>query len=246
MEVIHELLGVDKIKIYQDDTLNMFSLDSNLLAYFVTIKKTTQKILDLGTGNAPIPLYLTLRTDANIYGVELQDVLFQLAQKSVKINNKEEQIKLIKSNIKDLTNIFDLHSFDTVVFNPPFFKCNETSNTNPNLSLAISRHEIEATLEDFIRVSSLMVKNKGNVCLVHRSERLTDILTLMRKYKIEPKRIRFVYSNESVSSNQVLVEGIYNSNQNGLKILKPLYTHALYEYNRVEIKDIYNGNVKEK
>ena len=245
MEVIHDLLGVKGLQIYQDDSLNMFSLDSNLLASFVTLKKNTGKILDLGTGNAPIALYLTLRTNATIYGVELQDAIFQLAQKSVKINKREEQIKLIKANIKEIDKILEIHSFDTIVFNPPFFKHLESSHTNPNMSLAISRHEKEATLEDFIYISSKMVKNKGNVALVHRTERLTDILVLMRKYKIEPKRIRFVYSNEDSLSNQVLVEGVYNAKSDGLKILKPLYTHAKYEYNKSEIKDIYNGNVKE-
>ncbi len=245
MEVIHELLGVDGIKIYQDDSLNMFSVDSNLLASFVSLKSNTTKILDLGTGNAPIPLYLTLRTNATIYGVELQEPIFQLAKKSVKINKREEQIKLLNYNIKEIDKIFEFHSFDTVVFNPPFFKCLESSHKNPSLSLAISRHEIEATLEDFICASSKMVKNKGNVALVHRPERLSDIIILMRKYKIEPKRIRFVYPNETSASNQVLVEGVYNGKSDGLKILKPLYTHAIYEYNKSEIKDIYNGNVKE-
>ena len=245
MEVIHDLLGVEGFKIYQDDSLNMFSVDSNILASFVSLKKTTKKVLDLGTGNAPIALYLTLRTNAEIYGVELQDAIFELAKKSVKINKREEQIKLYKANIKEIDKIFDLHSFDTVVFNPPFFKILESSHINPNLSLAISRHEIEATLEDFIKMSSLMVKNKGNVALVHRTERLSDIILLMRKYKIEPKRIRFVYPDEYSDSNQVLVEGIYNGKSDGLKILKPLYTHAKYEYNQSEIKDIYNGNVKE-
>ncbi len=246
MEVIHDLLGVPGLKIYQDDNLNKFSIDSNMLAYFVSVKKSTKSILDLGTGNAPIALYLTLRTNANITGIEIQDEIYHLAQKSVKINNKESQINLIKADIKCLDKILTPHSFDTVVFNPPFFIKNEDSHTNPNLSLAISRHEICATLEDFVRVASLMVKNNGNIALVHRTERLTDIISLMRKYRVEPKRIRFVYPNESSLSNQVLVEGVLNAKNLGLKVEKPLYTHPTIDINKKEIIDIYNGHVKEK
>lgn len=245
MEVIHELLGVEKLKIYQDDTLNSFSVDSNILSSFVTIKKSDKLILDLGTGNAPIPLYLTLRTNAKIFGIEIQTNIYELAQKSVKINNKEDQIKLVLGDIKKIDSYFQMHSFDVVVSNPPFFKITKDSHTNPNLSLAISRHEIESNLEDFVRAASLMLKDKGVYALVHRAERLSDIIFLFRKYNIEPKRIRLVGANENKDFNQVLVEGIYKGHC-GVKMLKPLYIHPIHESNRQEIIDIYNGIIKEK
>lgn len=245
MEEIHELLGIPKIKIYQNDELNSFSVDSMILGSFATIKKSTKRILDLGTGNAPIPLYLTLRTDAKIFGVEIQQELYKLAVKSVKINMKEEQINLICDDLKNISNHFDLHTFDLVVSNPPFFKANEDSHINPNEVKAIARHEIKANLDDFIQCASLMLKNGGFLSIVHRPDRLSDIICTMRKYKIEPKRIRFVYPDEYSESNQVLVEGIYCGKLDGLKILKPLYIHPKFDINKDEIVDIYNGEQKE-
>lgn len=100
MEVIHDLLGVEGLKIYQDDSLNMFSVDSNILASFVSLKKTTKKVLDLGTGNAPIALYLTLRTNASIYGVELQDAIFELAKKVLKLIKGKNKLNYIKQTLK--------------------------------------------------------------------------------------------------------------------------------------------------
>jgi tRNA1(Val) A37 N6-methylase TrmN6 len=245
MEVIHELLGENKIKIYQDDELNSFSIDSNLLANFVTIKKNVKQILDIGTGNAPIPLYLTLRTNAHICGIEIQKSIYELGVKSVKINTKEEQISLINDDLKNLSNYFPNKYFDIVVSNPPFFKVSETSNINPNNALACARHEISTNLDEVVKYSSLMLKDNGIFALVHRPERLTEILSTMTKYHIEPKRIRFIYPNELSESNQVLIEGIKCAKANGLKILKPLYIHPLRDEFKQEIIDIYNGVIKE-
>ena len=102
MALIHELLGYKHIKIFQDEEKFRFSLDSTLLADFVKIKKSTKKIIDLGTGNAPIPLFLTLKTDANIIGVEIQKEVYELAQKSIDINNLNDQIKILNNDIKDI------------------------------------------------------------------------------------------------------------------------------------------------
>ena len=245
MEVIHELLGIPKIKIYQDEELNSFSIDSMILASFATVKKSFKNILDLGTGNAPIPLYLTLRTDAKIFGVEIQTKLYELAEKSVKINMKGKQIMLINDDLNNLLNYFEPHTFDLVVSNPPFFKVTESSHINPNEVKQIARHEVKTNLDEICKMGALMLKDSGYFSLVHRPERLTDILTTMRKYKIEPKRIRFVYPSEDKESNQVLVEGILNGKPDGLKVLKPLYVHPKEDINKDEIKDIYNGILKE-
>ena len=246
MEVIHELLGIPKIKIVQDDELNMFSVDSMLVASFVTIKPSVKSIVDFGTGNAPIPLYLTLRTNAHIYGIELQDCLYELAKKSVKINMKEEQISLICDDLANATAHFGLHSIDVVVSNPPFFKANETSHTNPNESKAISRHEIKTNLDVICLTASKILKSGGVLALVHRTSRLNDIVVTMKKYHIEPKRIRFVYPNESEMSNQVLVEGILNAKPDGLMVLKPLYIHPTNACNKDEILNIYNGVIEKE
>ena len=245
MEQINDLVGYKNLKIYQNDELNSFSVDSMILASFATIKKSTKRILDIGTGNAPIPLYLTIRTKALIFGIEIQEELYKLAEKSVKINMKGKQISIIHDDLKNLGNHFELHTFDLVLSNPPFFKASELSHINPNEAKAIARHEIMATLDDVIKQASLMLNNNGVFSMVHRPDRLSDIITTMRKYRIEPKRIRFVYPNEEKESNQVLVEGIYCGKPDGLKIMKPLYVHPRQDINKDEIIKIYNGAIKE-
>ena len=132
MELIHELLGYKHIKIIQGEEKFRFSLDSTLLANFVKIKKHTKKIIDLGTGNAPIPLFLTLKTDANITGVEIQKEVYELAKKSVEINNFQNQIEIINADIKDIYKVVGANQFDIVISNPPYFKYTPTSNINKN------------------------------------------------------------------------------------------------------------------
>ncbi len=245
MEVIHELLGNTGIKIYQDDELFTFTIDSILLASFATIKKNTKKILDIGCGNAPIALYLSKRTDAKIFGIEIQEKLYNLGVKSVKINMRENQISLINDDLNNLDSYFALHTFDLVVSNPPFFKIDKDSNVNPNEVKRIARHEIKTNLDEICKMASLMLNNNGIFSLVHRPERLTDILVCLRKYNLEPKRIRFVYPNENKESNQVLIEAVYNAKRDGLKVLKPLYVHPVNKSNNDEIIKIYNGTLKE-
>ena len=158
---------------------------------------------------------------------------------------KGKQISIIHDDLKNLGNHFELHTFDLVVSNPPFFKASELSHKNPNEAKAIARHEIMATLDDVIKEASLMLNNNGVFSMVHRPDRLTDIICTMRKYKIEPKRIRFVYPCEDKEANQVLVEGIYCGKPDGLKVIKPLYVHPRHDINKDEIIKIYNGSVKE-
>lgn len=242
---LHELLGIEKIKIYQDSELNPFSIDSMLVASFVSLKKSVSNILDIGCGNAPIPLYLTLRTNSHITGIEIQKSIYELAVKSVKINKKDNQIFLINDDLKNINNYFKPKSFDVVVSNPPFFKVSDTSHINPNEAKAIARHEVLTNLGEVIKTSSAMLKDLGVFAMVHRPERLSEIINTLIKYHIEPKRIRFVYPNESSLANMVLIEGVKCGKSGGLKVLKPLYIHPILESNKDEILDIYNGVIKE-
>lgn len=245
MVELHELLGIEKIKIYQDSELNPFSIDSMLVASFVSLKKNVSNILDIGCGNSPIPLYLTLRTNSRITGIEIQKSIYELAVKSVKINKKDNQIFLINDDLKNINNYFKPKSFDVVVSNPPFFKVSDTSHVNPNEAKAIARHEILTNLDEVIKTSSTMLKDLGVFAMVHRPERLSEIINTLIKYHIEPKRIRFVYPNESSLANMVLIEGVKCGKSGGLKVLKPLYIHPTIESNMDEILDIYNGVIKE-
>ena len=176
-EVINELLGVPGIKIYQDYEMFNFSLDSILLANFVSIKKNDKMIVDLGTGNAPIPLYMSLNTDADIYGFEIQKKSYDLALKSVKINNKEGQIHIINDDIKNASMLLGAYKADVVVTNPPFFKYIEgKSNINKNDEKTIARHEVLITIDELLCEASMLLKNGGTFAMVHRPDRLLDIL----------------------------------------------------------------------
>lgn len=235
---INDLLGYDGLKIYQNPEMFSFSIDSMLLASFASVKKNTKNIIDLCCGNAPIPMYLTLRTNAKIYGVELQKEAYDLGIKSIKLNNLEN-VELINSNLIDISKSFDHEMFDLVTCNPPFFKYLETSNVNKNDFLTIARHEVYVNLEQIVQEASRLLKNGGCFAMVHRPDRLVDIIEAFRKYKIEPKRLRFVYPRKNKECNHILIEGIKNANDGGLKILPPLYVYEGDSWTD-EIKEIYN------
>lgn len=225
MEVVNYLLGYKNLKIVQNTDMFNFSLDSVLLPNFVTLKKNTAKILDIGCGNAPIPLILATKTSAKIIGVEIQKDVYELALKTVKMNDLEKQIEIINDDINNIYTYFETESFDTVVCNPPYFKVATTPNLNTIEYKTIARHEIKLNLEQIINIAKKVLKNNGNIAMVHRPERLSDIITIMRKNNIEPKRIRFVYPKETKEANILLIEGVKNGRP-GLKILPPLYSHC--------------------
>ena len=224
MEVTNYLLGYKDKYIVQNTQMFNFSLDSVLLPNFVTLNKNIKNILDIGCGNAPIPLILSIRTNALITGVEIQKDVYDLAVKSVKINNLENQINIINADINELYNKFETESFDVITCNPPFFKVSEHSNLNKSDYKTIARHEVKLNLDDIFKISKKLLKNNGYVAIVHRPERLLDILESMKKYNIEPKKIQFIYPKTNMEANILLVEGKKNGNK-GLKILPPIYTH---------------------
>lgn len=221
---INDLVYFKNIKIVQDKDYFNFSLDSVLLPNFVDITKKTKMILDMCTGNAPIPLILSTKTDAKIYAVELQREVYNLAKETIKINKLDNQIVLINNNIKNLKKIFNTETFDIITCNPPYFKKKEDSIINENIVKSIARHEIEMELEDVMLISKSLLKNEGSLVLVHRTDRLIEIIELMRKHNIEPKRMRLIYPKINTESNLVLIDGRKNGKK-GLKILPPLYIH---------------------
>lgn len=224
MEVTNYLLGYKNLKIIQDTNMFNFSLDSVMLANFVTITTKTKNILDIGTGNAPIPLILSTKTNAKIIGVELQKETSILAQKSIEINNLQNQITIINKDINQLKDNLKINYFDIITCNPPFFKVKETSKLNNNDYKTIARHEIALNLNQICEISKRLLKNGGNLNIVHRPERIPDILETMKKNKIEPKRMRLIYPKQNKNANIVLIEGKKNGKP-GLKILPPLISH---------------------
>ena len=243
MKVVNDLLDYKNMKIVQDEDYFNFSLDSVLLPNFVTIKKNTKRILDLGTGNAPIPMILTTRTDAKIYGIEIQKEIYDLAKESIEINNLNNKITLINDNMKDLNKYFEANSFDVIVTNPPYFRLNEHSNINDNIQKTIARHEKEITLSEIVAIARKYLNNNGIFAMVHRTDRLIEIIEEFRKNNIEPKRIQLIYPKENEESNIVLIEGRKNGNP-GLKILSPLLIHENNGEYRDSIKELFHERGK--
>ena len=220
---INDLVYYKNLKIVQNKDYFNFSLDSILLPCFAPISPSTKMILDMCTGNAPVPLILSTKTTSKIYGVEIQKDIFNLAKKSVEINNIKN-IELINDDVNNLLNYFETDTFDIITCNPPYFKYTNTSILNNNDVKSLARHEISVTLSDIIKLSKVLLKNNGSLCIVHRTERLIEIITEMKKNNIEPKRIRFIYPKKDSESNLVLIDGRKNGNS-GLKLLKPLIVH---------------------
>lgn len=157
-ETINDLLNYNNIKIYQNKNYFNFSLDSILLPNFVQLNKNINKILDLCTGNIPVPLVLSTKTDAKIYAIEIQKEIYELALKTLRINKLENKIVLINDDAKNAINNFETDSFDLITCNPPYFKCTDKSIKNDNKIKSIARHEIMITLEDIIIMSKKIIK----------------------------------------------------------------------------------------
>ena len=224
MRVTNYLLGYKNLKIIQDNEMFNFSLDSVLLPNFVTLNKNITKILDIGCGNAPIPLILSTKTDASITGVEIQEEVYEMAVDSVKLNNKDNQINIVNKDINDYYKEIETDTYDVITCNPPFFKYKETSNINKNDYKTIARHEVKLNLNQLFNIAKKLLKNNGAIAVVHRPERLVEIIEEMKKNNIEPKRVQFVYPKKNMEANIMLIEGSKNGKP-GLKILPPLYTH---------------------
>ena len=223
--MINDLLNYD-LKIYQCDDYFKFSIDSVLLAEFVEINYKDKNILDLCSGNAPIPMILSTKFKKNIVGVEIQKEIYELGAKSIKLNNIKN-IEFINNDVNELIGLFN-YKFDIITCNPPYFKCDDKSIINKNKVKSIARHELLIDLEGIIKISSNLLRDSGKLYLVHRVERFTDILYLLKKYNYGVKRVQFVYDNYEANSCFLLIEAKYKC-KDDLKVLKPLFIDKYLE-----------------
>lgn len=214
-----------------------FGVDAVLLANFANVNKK-HSVLDLCTGTGIIPLIIYGKNNPKeIVGIEIQEEFAEMAKRSAKINNIEEKVSFVCGDLKDKNLSKELPKFDVVTVNPPY-KLSNAGIVNQKDKLAIARHEIMCTLEDVIESSRRFLKDNGRLYIVHRPERLADIFCLMRKYKIEPKRVRMVHPNTKKAANIVLVEG----QRDGGAFLKwepPLYVYNDQGGYSEEIDEIY-------
>ena len=235
-------LEFKNLKIIQDKDGFCFGIDSVLLSDFAKNIRNNSKVMDLGTGTGILCILLSGKTkNTTFVGTEIQQEVAEMAKRSVKLNNLEDRINIINENILNLKSIYNEKSFDAVVTNPPYKKIN-TGVVNVEDKKLISRHEITASLEDFIHTASYLLKDFGEFYMVHRPDRLVDIFSIMRKEKIEPKIIRFVYPKNNKKANMVLIKGV--------KLGNPFleYEDNLIVYNEDgsytdEILKIYNKKI---
>lgn len=207
-------------KIYQSKDYFKFSLDSLLLANFVEINFTDKLVLDLCTGNAPVPIILSENKKVKIYGFELQKEIYELAVKSIKVN-QIDNVEIINDDVKNSLNYFPGNNFDIVTCNPPYFKYTKNSIINENEIKSIARHEIKITLENIIKIAAKQLKAKGKFYIVHRSDRLIEIINYLNKYNFGIKKLQFVYSSIDANSSMVLIEAKKDC-KNDVKVLKPI------------------------
>ncbi|MEB3102393.1 tRNA1(Val) (adenine(37)-N6)-methyltransferase [Ferviditalea candida] len=236
-ERIDDLL-TRQLKIIQSPEVFSFSMDAVLLARFCSVP-AKGKILDMCTGNGVIPLLLSTRTKAHISGIEIQERLYDMAVRSVRLNGLERQLEMLHGDLRDLHKQTGYGSFDAITVNPPYLPVN-AGEQNVNEYVAIARHEIFATLEEVIAAAARLVKPGGKVAMVHRPSRVTEILTLLRDYRLEPKRIRFVHPRAEQEANMVLIETIRDGRPE-VRLLPPLIVYRNETEYCQELMDIYYG-----
>ncbi|HAB67417.1 MAG TPA: SAM-dependent methyltransferase [Firmicutes bacterium] len=230
--VVNDLFDYEGLKIYQYDDKFKFSLDSILLAEFVEIKNNVRTIVDFCTGNAPVPLILSTKTKARIYGFEIQPNIYELAKLSVRDNNLESQIEIINSNLTDVLEFVLPESVDAVTCNPPYFKYNsKTSLVNEDQEKAIARHEIKMNLEDLMTSAKYILKEKAPLYIVHRCDRLEEILDCLAKYNFKVKKIQFIYASYKKEAIMVLIKATKNGKVGSLKVMPPvdILQHKSYQ-----------------
>lgn len=227
------------LKIIQNKNGFCFGMDSVLLSDFAKEIKPEKTILDMGTGTGILGILLCGKTqNTKIVGIEIQKDVAEMAKRSIKLNDLENRFEVICEDIKNLKNKYKSGNFDAVVTNPPYKKIG-TGGTNENDIKLISRHEVTANLEDFISTASYMLKDKGNLYMVHRPERLKDIFIYLHNCKLEPKILKFVYPNQYKQPNLILIKATKNAKP-FLKIEKPLYVYDEDGNYTKDILKIYN------
>ncbi len=223
MKQKHRLLDYNMV-IYQDDDWFQFSLDSVLLAHFVTLNFRCKKIIDLASGNAPIPMLLTTRTNAMIDAIELQECIYNLGLESIQENGLESKIHFVCGDVRNISDYFERDIYDTVICNPPYFNTNNSLFFNANEIKRVARHEITLSIDDVLKSAFYLLKNGGNFAMVHTTSRFVSILDVMKKYHLEPKRVQFIYPKVGKNSDLFLVEATKNGKP-GMKVLPSLVIH---------------------
>lgn len=218
-----DILYPDQFQIIQSKEVFSYSKDAILLADFARVPSSSKaKILDICAGNGAVTMAVASQTKSQVIGIELQDRLVDMAERSLQLNQLQDQVKYIKMDIKDYKDYFKPSSIDMITCNPPYFK-SEKSRQNPNPALALARHELALDMESLLDALSQLLKMNGTAFLVYSTERFIELVTKCQEYHLTPKRIQMVYSKPGRDSKFFLIELIKNGSLLGFKMLEPLY-----------------------
>jgi tRNA1Val (adenine37-N6)-methyltransferase len=235
-ETVNEILG-GKLKICQSRRGYRFNLDSLILAHFVSVKSRTVN-LDLGCGNGIIALVLAGRyVHSKWHGLEIQRDLALLAKKNVDQNGMQRRIIIDEGDARDIRKFYRQNSFDNIVFNPPYRKI-DSGRINPLPEKAIARHEISGSLDHFLQAAQHTLKPGGRVFTIYPAARMVEMISLFRKRKMEPKRMKLVFSDAFSDAEFVLTEGRSGSREE-MKMEQPLFIYQASRQYTQNMKNIF-------
>ncbi|GHN50985.1 GIY-YIG nuclease family protein [Lactobacillus delbrueckii] len=245
-ERIDYLLG-EQLKIIQDGQSFAFSLDTLLLAYWAKEAiKNRSKVVELCSGNAAASLYMAAFNKAHYDDVELQEDMVSKARRSVELNDMQDRITVYQGNVKYAGSFLRKDSYDVVVVNPPYFKAPAGHKLNPDRSKAIARHELEINLEEIIAVSAGLLKMKGKMFMVHRPERLGEIINYGFKHDLAVKTVQPFVSRRGQDANLVIVEAVRSGKGDGLVLRDAIEVHEADGSNTPAIKEILEAKLPEE
>ncbi|MEQ2563221.1 tRNA1(Val) (adenine(37)-N6)-methyltransferase [Ventrimonas sp. CLA-AP-H27] len=214
-----------------------FGMDAVLLSGFAQVKEG-EVAVDLGTGTGIIPILLEAKTNGKHFtGLEIQEEVAEMAGRSVRLNQLEDRVDIVRGDIKEASRLFGKASFDVVTSNPPYMNDNHGLK-NPDLPKAIARHEVFCTLDDVCREASLLLKSGGRFYMVHRPHRLVEIITALKTYKLEPKRMKLVHPFADKEANMVLIEAV-RGGKSMMKVEAPIIVYKEPGVYTQEIYDVY-------
>lgn len=232
-------------RLIQNPEVFCFGIDAVLLAHFASVTKKTSSILDIGTGTGIIPILMHAMYGKRQYiGIDIQEEMVEMASRSVLLNGIEEDVHMRHLDIKDYKTMFKQHTFDLITCNPPYMK-GTTGLKNEHPSKTIARHEVKCTLEDIIEAAGYMLKDKGKFCMIHRPQRLVDIIYGMKNQGIEPKRMRMVHGKANQPPTMVLIEGVKNGGSE-MRVEAPLVVYHEDNTYTQEILTIYDCQEKKR
>ncbi len=223
--------------IYQAAEEFRFGVDAVLLSEFARIRKG-EAVLDMGTGTGIIPILLAAKTEGgHFYGLEIQKNSVDIANESVKYNSLQDRISIVEGDIRQASSLFAGKRIDVIVTNPPYMIANHGLKTKDEPRY-IARHEVLCSFGDIAREASKILNNKGRMYLIHRPFRLAELITTLKKYSLEPKRIRFVHSYADAEPSMVMMEAVRGGNS-GVKIDAPLIIYEADGEYTSELKKIF-------